>query len=108
VTSEPAFGATIDITFRLLSTQEGGRRGYVADGYRPLCLVRTEVGDERLIGMCQLDLTRHVEPGESGAGRLRFDVSVSPLVRALLKVGTEFSLAEGRHVVASARVVEVS
>jgi hypothetical protein len=45
-----------------------------------------------------------ISPGESGVGRLSFDVAVSDTVRALLRVGSTFDLAEGHTVVATAEV----
>jgi len=62
-------------------------------------------GDETVIGLCLLELANELLPGTEAEGTLRFAPVVSEIVRSVLKIGTEFMLAEGRHVVGHARVL---
>jgi len=102
--SGPTFGLTLDVSVDLLPTDGGGRIQPIASGYRPLCVIAAPDGDERIIGLCELRLDDPIAPGKSGGGRLRFDVAVSDDVRALLRVGSRFDLAEGAKRIGSAEV----
>jgi translation elongation factor EF-Tu-like GTPase len=101
--SQPRFGVTLDIHLDVRATDAGGRSLPIVDGYRPLCIVGSPDG-ETVVGLCELHLDNPISPGESGVGRLSFDLAVSESVRALLNVGSTFALAEGRRVVAAAEV----
>src|SRR6266436_5150375 len=94
---------TLDLHLDVRATDAGGRSRPIVDGFRPLCIVGSLAG-ETVVGLCELHLDNPISPGESGVGRLSFDVAVSETVRALLKVGSTFTLAEGRIVVAAAEV----
>lgn len=101
--SQPRFGVTLDLHLYVRATDAGGRSRPIVDGYRPLCIVGSLDG-ETVVGLCELHLDNPISPGESGVGRLSFDVAVSDTVRALLRVGSTFDLAEGHTVVATAEV----
>ena len=101
--SQPRFGVTLDLHLDVRATDAGGRTLPIFDGYRHLCIVDSLDG-ETVVGLCELHLDNPISPGESGVGRLSFDVAVSETVRALLRVGSTFDLAEGRTVVAAAEV----
>jgi translation elongation factor EF-Tu-like GTPase len=101
--SQPRFGVTFDLHLYVRATDAGGRSRPIVDGYRPLCIVGSLDG-ETVVGLCELHLDNPISPGESGVGRLSFDVAVSDTVRALLRVGSTFDLAEGQTVVAAAEV----
>ena len=59
---------------------------------------------ETLIGLCELDPDHDIAPGAEGEAKLRFDRAVADLVLSLVHPGFQFSLAEGRTVVAMATV----
>jgi hypothetical protein len=101
--SQPRFGVTLDVHLDVRATDTGGRSRPIVDGYRPLCIVGSLDG-ETVVGLCELHLDNPISPGESGVGRLSFDMAVSDTVRALLRVGSTFDLAEGQTVVAAAEV----
>ena len=102
--SAPTIGLALDVTVHLLPTDAGGRTQSIVSGYRPLCFIETPNGTERVFGLCWLDLDAPIAPGDSGDGRLSFDIAVSNDVRALLHVGSKFGLAEGAKRVGSAEV----
>jgi hypothetical protein len=60
------------------------------------------------IGLSELMLSDELQPGSSGVGTLMFHRNVSDMVMALLGPGSQFSLAEGNHIVASAEVLEMN
>jgi hypothetical protein len=100
--SQPEFGVTLDL---LLDARpnHGGRSRPIVDDFRPLCIIDGRNG-ESTIGLCELHLDAPISPGESGVGRLSFDVTVSEDVRELLRVGSVFDLAEGRRRIARVEV----
>jgi hypothetical protein len=97
-------GISLDVHLDLLPSNAGGRSHPIATGYRPLCVIKGPGGDERIFGLCELQLDGQLAPGDSGEGRLSFDISVSDEVRALLRVGSRFLLAEGARQIGSAEV----
>jgi hypothetical protein len=68
-----------------------------------LCLIDGPEG-ETTIGLCELQLDQPISPGGSGIGRLSFDAAVSETVRARIRVGSTFELADGLKRFASAEV----
>src|SRR5580692_5285658 len=102
--SGPSIGLRLKVAFRLLSTDEGGRINAISDKYRPHCVVK-DAGGETEINMLQLRIRREVPPGGSDTGTLEFDVGIAALARAKLPPGADFTLVEGRKVVALGHVV---
>jgi hypothetical protein len=100
----PTFGFSIQVHIDLLRPIDGGRSTSITSGYRPLCIFDKADGVRTIIGLCELDLDGELAPGESRQGRLSFDVAVSEEVRALVRVGSKFGLAEGPHRIGSAEV----
>jgi translation elongation factor EF-Tu-like GTPase len=100
----PAIGVTLIIRIDLFTPDRGGRATPIRSGYRPLCVVNQPDGGEVVIGLCELQLSEQLRPGDSGEGRLSFSVEVSQEVRSLLGVGSRFTLAEGRRPIGSAEV----
>jgi translation elongation factor EF-Tu-like GTPase len=105
---ELPIGVTLRADIRLSSPDQGGRTKPVLSGYRPLCIARRDDGTEEVVGLCQLEIADELLPGTSGEGKLLFAPAVSDAVKSLLKVGSEFSLAEGKRIVGSAWVIEVA
>jgi len=103
----PRVGVTLDLHIDMRSTAAGGRQSPIADGYRPVCVIDGPNG-EAMIGLCELQLNHPVSPGNSGIGRLSFDISVSEQIRGLLHVGSRFALAEGPRRIAEAEVRGIS
>jgi hypothetical protein len=104
--SDPKIGARLRVEIRLLPSNQEGRSTPIANGYRPLCVFAGEDGSETVVGLCQLELAGKLMPGGVGEGTLGFAPEVSDLVRSLLRVGSEFGLAEGREVIGTARVLQ--
>jgi elongation factor Tu len=102
----PDIGLRLRVEVALLSTDDGGRKSPIRDGYRPISVVGTG-DDELLIGLAQLRLARELAPGDSGVGTLEFSRSVAELAKAKLPPGADFALAEGRKVVGRAQVLKV-
>jgi len=100
-------GVTVRLHIAPASPADGGRTQSIVDGYRPLCIVRRPDGKEVLIGLCQLRLNSPIQPGESGEGMLNFAHAVTDAVKSNLHVGSEFDIAEGRHVVGVAQVMAI-
>ena len=105
--SEPRIGARARVQVDLATPEQGGRTRPVASGYRPLCFVAGPNGTVATIGLCKLELEGELAPGKSAPGTISFDESVSGDVRSLVKVGSNISLAEGNHIIGSARVLDV-
>lgn len=105
--SPPQFGVTLDLRIDMRAIDAGGRRTPIGDGYRPLCIIDGPDG-QITVGLCELRLDDSLSPGESGIGRLSIDVFHTDRIRALLRVGSSFQLAEGDRVVATAWVLEIS
>ena len=106
--NKPMWGVSMEIEFRLTPTQDGGRKTSIVSGYRPNVIVKSATGDDVIFGLAELDLAQPVQPGASSRGVLRFDQSISPLVRTHLRVDSEFALSEGKWIVATARVLSLS
>jgi hypothetical protein len=104
--SRPPFALRLRVEIRLASTDEGGRKGPIADGYRPLCVIEDAKLGRTVIGMCELELARELSPGDVGEGVLGFAAVVADLVKSVLSTGSIFTLAEGNHDVATATVLE--
>jgi hypothetical protein len=100
---QPRIGVTLDLHLDVRTTKAGGRKTPIVDGYRPLCIIDGPNG-ETIVGLCELRLDKPISPGESGVGRLSFDVAVSDDIRTLLRVGSTFEMAEGRTPIATAEV----
>lgn len=85
-------------------TQDGGRKGCAASGYRPLIQIngQEERASAELIFLGQ----DKVEPGESAKAEIRI-IWTTPFENKLEK-GTKFTLSEGAAIVASGRVLEVT
>jgi len=101
------FGLTLDLRIAMRATDAGGRARPIDSGSRPLCVIDGPAG-QTMIGLCEIDLDRPIAPGESGLCRLWFDVAVSDEIRALLQVGSRFSLADGTRPFADAEVRAIS
>jgi len=104
----PNFGLTLAVRIDLLATAQGGRIRPVGSGYRPICLIPVTDGPDAMVGLCELSLDNPLTPGEIGPGRLKFDRAVSELVRSLVRVGSQFALAEGNHPIGHAEVREIT
>jgi hypothetical protein len=102
------FGATLAVYIDLLATAQGGRLNPVGSGYRPICLIPVTDGPDAMVGMCELSLDDPLFPGGTGAGRLKFDATVSERILSLVGVGSRFALAEGNHPIGYAEVREIS
>jgi hypothetical protein len=100
----PSFGLSLRVIVDLLPSNAGGLSHPIVSGYRPLCVVEGPGGDERIFGLCELLLDHPLAPGDTGEGRLLFDVSVSDEVRGLLPGGSRFALAEGARQIGWAQV----
>lgn len=57
------------------------------------------------IGLCELETPVPIEPGRGGRGTLIFDERVASEALQAAKEGVAFEMAEGDHVVATARVL---
>lgn len=106
-TNTPDIGVSLTVRVRLLDAEQGGVLLSLVSGYRPLCIVPDAEHGPVTIGLCQLTLDQPLLPGRCGTGRLAFDRAVEAQVRTLLPLGTRFSLAEGSHLIATAKVVHV-
>jgi hypothetical protein len=102
----PTFGVTLELRLDARSPAAGGRSRAIESGYRPVCAIDGPDG-ETFIGLCELQLDHPIAPGTSGVGRLSFDGAVAEEVRALLQVGSQFALAEGRRRIAEAEVLGI-
>lgn len=104
---QPDFGVTLDLGIEMRATEADGRSRPIVNGSRPLCVIDGPAG-QTTIGLCEIRLDRPIAPGESGNGRLSFDVAVSEEIRALLHVGSRFVLADGPRQIADAEVRAIS
>ncbi len=105
--ARPDFAVSLKVRLRLVPPEDGGRKTPIRSGYRPLSLVKDR--DRTItIGLSELMLSDELQPGSSGVGTLMFHRDVSDMVMSLLGPGSQFSLAEGNHIVASAEVLEVN
>jgi hypothetical protein len=73
---EPHIGMVLRIKIHLPATEQGGGGAPIQDGYRPLCKIGHD-NDESVIGLCELQVTGPIGPGESGSGRLAFSTAVA-------------------------------
>jgi hypothetical protein len=96
--ADPQYGLTLEVEIYLLSTDEGGRKGPIHSGVRPLCLIPSEPGSEPiLVGMCEVELVGRTElnPGESGDAMLKFATGADDIVRSQLPLTGEIVLMDG-------------
>jgi hypothetical protein len=105
--ARPDFGVSLKVRLRLVPPEDGGRKTPIRSGSRPLSLIKD--GNRTIaIGLSELMLSDELQPGSSGVGTLMFHRDVSEMVMSLLGPGSQFSLAEGNHIVASAEVLEMN
>jgi translation elongation factor EF-Tu-like GTPase len=105
----------IEADLRLLRTDEGGRRGAVASGYRPNCWFGLMLDGDRLYNDCLVTLIdgetfEHdgdvwVNPGDRCRAMLH--PAFPQYVRDVISIGFEFEVCEGRSVVAHGTVLSV-
>jgi hypothetical protein len=104
--SKPEFDTSLAIDLELLPAKESGLGAPISNGYRPLCVIDADRGnDEVAIGLCQLELAGALAPGERAHAHLSFAPSVSELARRELTPGREFRLAEGGKTIGTATVI---
>jgi hypothetical protein len=98
----------VRVRFRLLTTEEGGRRGPIADGYRACWDIgnRTD-GGERMFNDAPLlieDGDEWIAPGSGGVARIH---PLVPEFWADVRPGLEVAMYEGSRVVGRGQVLEV-
>ena len=98
----------VRVRFRLLTTDEGGRKGPIADGYRASWDIgnRTDSGewtsnDAPLLLECH---DEWVAPGETAIARIH---PLVPELWAHVRPGLEVAMHEGSRVVGRGEVIEV-
>ena len=98
----------VRVRFRLLKTEEGGRQGPIADGYRACWDIgnRTDSGERMFNDAPMLfeGSDEWIPPGEGGLARIHplvpaYWVNVSP--------GLEVAMYEGSRIVGGGEVLEV-
>ncbi len=95
----PDFTANV----KYLTTEEGGRKGYAASGYRPHFQL---IGKKEMTSAEQLFINKDkVFPGESVSAEIRI-LGVETF-EGLLYEGLEFKLGEGNRIVAEGVIKEV-
>ena len=92
---------TAEVTY--LTTEEGGRKGYAASGYRPHFQLK---GKKELTSAEQIFVNKDkVFPGESVSTEIR--ILWIEAFEGLLYEGLEFKLSEGNRIVAEGVIKEV-
>ena len=89
---------------RLLTTEEGGRKGFAVSGYRPAFKLpdQTEMtsAEQKFRG------TDQVQPGQEVISEIRI-IWIEAFEKKL-SVGTDFELREGPRIVAKGQIIEVT
>ncbi len=97
---QPDFVARV----RFLTTEEGGRKGFAASGYRPAFKLPDQPemtsAEQKFRGIDQ------VQPGQEAISEIR--ILWIEAFEQKLSVGTDFELLEGSRVVAKGQIIEVT
>ena len=98
-TEQPDFIAKV----RFLTSEEGGRTGYAASGYRPAFKLPDQT--EMTSAEQKFEGTDIVYPGQEVISTIRI-IWVEAFAQKL-SIGTDFELREGPRIVAKGQIIEV-